>query len=144
MSLAARVSGFFLATLALVLAGVSVTLYLLSSAHLHRDLDERLGLALDTLTTSVDVDPGRVEWNLGARPEVVVVQPDDDPGVLAGDRPRGNDGRSNVGRGACRPGGTGEACSEHGTFARNAHRQSWKALASCPEAHPRRAGQPAE
>ncbi len=67
MSLAARVCGFFLATLAVVLAGVSATLYLLSSAHLHRDLDERLGLALDTLTTSVDVDPGRVEWNVGAR-----------------------------------------------------------------------------
>ena len=79
MSLAARVSGFFLFTLALVLAGVSVTLYLLSSAHLHRDLDERLGLALDMLTTSVDVDPGRVEWNLGARPEVLVVQPDETP-----------------------------------------------------------------
>jgi heavy metal sensor kinase len=79
MSLAARVCGFFLATLAVVLAGVSVTLYLLSSAHLHRDLDERLGLALDTITTSVDVDPGRVEWNLGARPRVVVVRPDEDP-----------------------------------------------------------------
>ncbi len=79
MSLAARVCGFFLATLAVVLAGVSATLYLLSSAHLHRDLDERLGLALDTLTTSVDVDPGRVEWNVGARPRVVVVEPDDAP-----------------------------------------------------------------
>ena len=58
MSLAARVSGFFLATLALVLAGVSVTVYLLTSAHLHRDLDERLGLALDSLATSAEVDPG--------------------------------------------------------------------------------------
>ena len=66
MSLAARVSGFFLAALALVLGGVSVTLYLLASAHLHRDLDERLGLALDVMATSVDVDPGRVEWNRGA------------------------------------------------------------------------------
>ena len=46
MSLAARVSGFFLAALALVLGGVSVTLYLLASLHLHRDLDERLVLAL--------------------------------------------------------------------------------------------------
>ncbi len=79
MSLAARVCGFFLATLALVLSGVSVTLYLLSSAHLHRDLDERLGLALDMLTTSVDVDPGRVEWNPARAPEVLVVQPDETP-----------------------------------------------------------------
>jgi heavy metal sensor kinase len=78
MSLAARVSAFFLATLALVLAGVSVTLYLLTSAHLHRDLDERLGLALDSLATSVDVDPGRVEWNPSGR-SVSVVHPDNEP-----------------------------------------------------------------
>jgi two-component system, OmpR family, sensor kinase len=79
MSLAARVSGFFLAALGLVLGGVSVTLYLLASAHLHRDLDERLGLALDVMTTSVDVDPGRVEWNLGARPQFAVAYPNDEP-----------------------------------------------------------------
>ena len=78
MSLAARVSAFFLATLALVLAGVSVTLFLLTSAHLHRDLDERLGLALDSLATSVDVDPGRVEWNPSGR-SVLVVHPDNEP-----------------------------------------------------------------
>lgn len=78
MSLAARVSGFFLATLALVLAGVSVTLYLLTSAHLHRDLDERLGLALDSLATSVEVDPGRIDWNPGGR-SVLVVHPDNEP-----------------------------------------------------------------
>jgi two-component system, OmpR family, sensor kinase len=78
MSLAARVSGFFLATLALVLVGVSVTLYLLTSAHLHRDLDERLGLALDSLATSAEVDPGRVEWNPGGR-AVSVVHPDNEP-----------------------------------------------------------------
>ncbi len=62
-----------------MLVGVSVTVYLLSSAHLHRDLDERLGLALDMLTTSVDVDPGRVEWNPGGRAEVLVLQPDETP-----------------------------------------------------------------
>jgi hypothetical protein len=72
MSLAARLSGFFLAALALVLGGVSVTLYLLANAHLHRDLDERLGLALDAMATSVDVEPGRVEWNPGARPQFAV------------------------------------------------------------------------
>ncbi len=79
MSLAARVCGFFLVTLAVVLAGVSVTFYMLWSAHLHRDLDERLGLALDAIATSVDVDPGRVEWIPGARPQIVVVRPDEDP-----------------------------------------------------------------
>jgi two-component system, OmpR family, sensor kinase len=79
MSLAARVSSFFLATLALVLGGISVTLYLLSSAHLHRDLDERLGLALDSITTSVDVDPGLVQWKPGTRHRVVAAQPDEEP-----------------------------------------------------------------
>ena len=79
MSLAARVSGFFLAALALALGGISVTLYLLASAHLHRDLDERLGLALDALATSVDVDPGRVEWNPAARPRFELVYPGDEP-----------------------------------------------------------------
>jgi signal transduction histidine kinase len=78
MSLAARVSGFFLATLALVLAGVWVTLYLLTSVHLHRDLDERLVLALDSLATAVEVDPGRVEWNPSGR-SVSVVHPDNEP-----------------------------------------------------------------
>ena len=91
MSLAARVSGFFLATLALVLGGVSVTLYLLSSAHLHRDLDERLGLALDAMATSVDVDPGRVEWNPGARPRFAVVHPDDEPVLWVVTDGRGSD-----------------------------------------------------
>ena len=42
MSLATRVSGFFLAALALVLGGFSVTLYLLARSHFQRDLDERL------------------------------------------------------------------------------------------------------
>ncbi len=79
MSLAARVSAFFLATLALVLAGVSVTLYLLSSAHLHRDLDERLGLALDSIATLVDVDPGRVDWNPGGQSRSLVADAGDEP-----------------------------------------------------------------
>ena len=79
MSLAARVCGFFLATLALVLVGISVTLYLLLSVHLHRDLDERLGLALDSLASSVDVDPGRVEWNPARGLDLCVVHPDDEP-----------------------------------------------------------------
>ncbi len=79
MSLAARVSAFFLATLALVLACVSVTLYLLSSAHLHRDLDERLGLALDSIATLVDVDPGRVDWNPGGQSRSLVADAGDEP-----------------------------------------------------------------
>jgi two-component system, OmpR family, sensor kinase len=70
MSLANRLSGFFLAALALVLGGFSVTLYLLSRAHFQRDLDERLMDVMDVLTASAEVDPGRVEWKPGARPTI--------------------------------------------------------------------------
>ena len=70
MSLANRLIGFFLAALALVLGGFSVTLYLLSRAHFQRDLDERLMTVMDVLSASADVDPGRVEWKPGARPMI--------------------------------------------------------------------------
>jgi two-component system, OmpR family, sensor kinase len=62
MSLASRLSGFFLIALALVLGGFSVTLFLLYRAHFEADLDERLGLALDALTPAVEIDPGRIQW----------------------------------------------------------------------------------
>ena len=70
MSLANRLSGFFLAALALVLGGFSVTLFLLSRAHFQRDLDERLMTVVDVLSASADVDPGRIEWQPGARPAI--------------------------------------------------------------------------
>ncbi|HZW29894.1 MAG TPA: ATP-binding protein [Isosphaeraceae bacterium] len=62
MSLATRVSAFFLIALALVLAGFSGTLYLLARSYLGRELDERLQAALDTLEASVDIEPGGLEW----------------------------------------------------------------------------------
>jgi two-component system, OmpR family, sensor kinase len=62
MSLATRLSAFFLMALALVLAGFSGTLYLLARTYLVRELDERLVRALDTLEASVDIEPGGLEW----------------------------------------------------------------------------------
>jgi two-component system, OmpR family, sensor kinase len=62
VSLTTRVSLFFLGTLALVLAGFSVTLYALAQAHLHRQDDERLRAALDTLAAAAEVTPEGVEW----------------------------------------------------------------------------------
>jgi signal transduction histidine kinase len=62
MSLATRLSAFFLIALALVLAGFSGTVYLLARSYLVRDLDERLQAALDTLEASVDIEPGGLEW----------------------------------------------------------------------------------
>jgi heavy metal sensor kinase len=79
MSLATRVSGFFLAALALVLVGFSTTLYLLAGSHFQRDLDERLVTALDVLSGGVDVQPGRVEWEPLARPMIKSAASQEDP-----------------------------------------------------------------
>jgi signal transduction histidine kinase len=62
MSLATRLSAFFLVALALVLIGFSGALYLLARTDLVGQLDERLQSALDTLEASVDIEPGGLEW----------------------------------------------------------------------------------
>ena len=62
MSLATRLSAFFLIAMAVVLAGFSGTLYLLARNYLVRQLDERLQNALDTLEASVDIEPAGLEW----------------------------------------------------------------------------------
>src|SRR5262245_42378862 len=62
MSLATRLSVFFLAALALVLAGFSGTLYLLAWTYLDRQLDERLERVLDPLEAAVDIETGGLEW----------------------------------------------------------------------------------
>ena len=67
MSLASRLSSFFLAALAVVLVGFSSALYLLSSAHLHRLADERLDAALATLAAASEVGPAGVEWEPNER-----------------------------------------------------------------------------
>ena len=62
MSLATRLSAFFLLALALVLAGFSGALYLLARNYLVQEFDKRLENALDTLEVSVDIEPGGLEW----------------------------------------------------------------------------------
>ncbi len=62
MSLATRISAFLLIALALVLAGFSGTLYLLARGYLARQIDDRLGQALDVLEASIDIEPGGLEW----------------------------------------------------------------------------------
>ncbi len=79
MSLATRLSAFFLAALALVLAGFSVTLYLLAGVHFQRDKDEQMTMGLDALLQSVVVDSDEVEWKPGARPTIPGEHPQDDP-----------------------------------------------------------------
>jgi len=62
MSLATRLSLFFMAALAVVLLGFSATLYYLGWSYLHARLDERLVKALDTLTAAVEIDDDELEW----------------------------------------------------------------------------------
>lgn len=78
MKLATRFSAFFLAALAVVLVGFSLTLYLLASRYLHRQLDERLNAALDTLEGSIDVETGGLEWEPQDRRIVLGMESDVD------------------------------------------------------------------
>jgi heavy metal sensor kinase len=62
MSLTTRLSAFFLCALAVVLVGFSVTLYLLASSYLDRQVNGRLEAALETLAAAVEVKANCVEW----------------------------------------------------------------------------------
>ncbi len=75
MTLASRLSAFFLAALALVLAGFSGTLYVLARTYLVGQLDERLQHALDTLEASVDIEPGGLEWEPADRQLRLGIEP---------------------------------------------------------------------
>jgi len=67
LTLTTRLSLFFLTTLALVLVGFSVTLYLLAGTYLHGQSDERLDAALNTLVASIDVGRDGLEWEPAQR-----------------------------------------------------------------------------
>src|SRR5262249_43223364 len=62
VSLTARMSAFFLGALAVVLAGFSTTLYLLAHTYLHRQVEERLTAALDTLAAAAEAEPDGLDW----------------------------------------------------------------------------------
>jgi heavy metal sensor kinase len=63
VSLSARLSAFFLAALAVVLLGFSASLYLLARAYLHREVEDRLASALDTLSAATETDAEGLEWD---------------------------------------------------------------------------------
>ncbi len=71
MTLTGRLSAFSLAALAVVLVGFSTALYLLARAHLHRQVEERLGAALNTLAAVAEVKPDGVEWETHDRTVVL-------------------------------------------------------------------------
>jgi heavy metal sensor kinase len=63
LKLTTRLSLFFLTTLALVLVGFSVTLFLFVRLYLHRQSEERLDAALNALVAAVEIGPdGLLEW----------------------------------------------------------------------------------
>jgi signal transduction histidine kinase len=63
MTLTTRLSVFFLAALALVLVGFSITLYWLAGIYLYRQVDDRLQTALETLAAATEIgSDGLVEW----------------------------------------------------------------------------------
>ena len=67
MNLAGRLLLFFLATLAFVLVGFSLTLFLLARSHLYRQLDDQLQATINTLTAAAEVHPHGVEWEVNHR-----------------------------------------------------------------------------
>ena len=67
MRLTTRLSLFFLAALALVLAGFSLALYGLARGHLQRQSDERLAAAVNTLVAAAEVAPEGVVWDRAER-----------------------------------------------------------------------------
>jgi heavy metal sensor kinase len=62
MSLATRLSACFLAALACVLAGFSVSLYALARGHLYRQTDARVRAALDVLVATAEDEPDGLDW----------------------------------------------------------------------------------
>lgn len=67
MKLTTRISLFFLVALAVVLAGMSCSIYLLVRGQLMRQVDEFSQSALDTLTAAVDFEPDGLEWESNVR-----------------------------------------------------------------------------
>jgi signal transduction histidine kinase len=67
MTLATRLSLFFLGSLAVVLCGFSTALYLLAHTYLHGQLTHRLDAGLRTLTAAIEIKPDRVELEPGFR-----------------------------------------------------------------------------
>jgi heavy metal sensor kinase len=62
VSLTTRLTAFFLAALAAVLAGFSATLWLLAREYLHRQVDDRLEATIQTLVASIEFELAGLEW----------------------------------------------------------------------------------
>ena len=96
MTLAARLSWFFLAALALALLGFSIGLYVLAHVHLHRQLDDRLQAALNTLAAAAEVEPDCIEWEPKDRRLIVGTEGGSIRWVVRNDRGQWVDGSSDA------------------------------------------------
>jgi signal transduction histidine kinase len=67
LSLTNRLSLFFLAALALVLAGFSIALHAIGGNYLLGQARDRLDSAMDTLVAAVEFEPGGLEWEPAER-----------------------------------------------------------------------------
>ncbi|HEX4142858.1 MAG TPA: ATP-binding protein [Pirellulales bacterium] len=63
MTLATRLSAFFLAALAVVLLGFSLGLYLLAERYLYRQLDGQLAAGLEILSAAIDAEADGLKWH---------------------------------------------------------------------------------
>jgi heavy metal sensor kinase len=79
MTLTSRLSLFFTGSLALVLAGFSLSLYALASRTLHRQADDRLYSTLNTLAAAAEINAAGVEWEPQERNLALVLHPQDEP-----------------------------------------------------------------
>jgi two-component system, OmpR family, sensor kinase len=62
LKLSTRLTLFFLAAHALVLASFSISLYLIAAKYLQRQADERVESAINTLVAAAEIGPTGVEW----------------------------------------------------------------------------------
>jgi heavy metal sensor kinase len=80
MTLAGRVSAFFLGWLGLSLIGFGVAVFVVVRADLYGRADDRLVSTLDTLVAAAEIDPLGIEWEPHQR---VMPRPGDTPDALS-------------------------------------------------------------
>lgn len=95
MTLTTRLDVFFLATLGVVLATFSGTMYVLARTHLMRQLNDRATATLDTLVAAAEVEEDGLEWE--PKDRRILLRGDGEPPVWAvydegGRRVGGSDG----------------------------------------------------
>jgi heavy metal sensor kinase len=79
VKLATRISLFFLGILAVVLLGMSISIYALVRSHLLHSVDARCDAASDTIQASIEFDANGLEWESNIRHLEFVSAPGDGP-----------------------------------------------------------------